>query len=58
MEFSLIERTTFEAMSRDAGFEVVDLYGSYQRQRFDRAVSPVMIWVLQRTVHPARAGLD
>lgn len=46
MRFELIERDTFEAMARAAGFRVCALYGDYARRRFDAATSPFMIWVL------------
>lgn len=46
MEFELIERDAFAAMARDAGFCIVDLYGSYDRSPFQPERSPVMIWVL------------
>ncbi len=48
MEFELIEKDDFERMARDAGFRVLELYGSYDRSAFDAAVSPAMIWVLAR----------
>ena len=48
MEFELVERDQFETMARDAGFQVLDLYGDYDRSPFDAGRSPVMIWVLQK----------
>jgi SAM-dependent methyltransferase len=48
MEFAFVERDSFERMARDAGFSVVQLYGSYDRAPFDPAQSPVMIWELAR----------
>jgi SAM-dependent methyltransferase len=48
MEFEFVERDHFEMMARDAGFQVLALYGNYDRSPFDAARSPVMIWVLQR----------
>lgn len=48
MKFEFIERHRFEAMARDAGFEVLDVYGNYDRSEFDPDASPVMIWVLQK----------
>lgn len=48
MRFELIEREGFEAMAADAGFEVQQLYGSYQRGDFDPATSPVLIYDLLR----------
>ena len=49
MEFELIEEDHFESMARDAGFQVLDLYGSYDRSPFEADRSPVMIWMLQKT---------
>ena len=48
MKFELIEKEQFEHMAREAGFQVLDLYGDYDRSRFEAAKSPVMIWVLQK----------
>lgn len=48
MEFALIEKDSFERMARDAGFQVLELHGSYDRSAFDPARSPVMIWSLER----------
>lgn len=48
MQFEFIERDRFESMARDAGFEVLDLYGNYDRSAFDPDTSPVMIWVLRK----------
>ncbi len=49
MEFELIERDHFESMACDAGFQVLDLYGNYDRSPFEADRSPVMIWMLQKT---------
>ena len=35
MEFELIEEDHFESMARDAGFQVLDLYGNYDRSSFE-----------------------
>ncbi|MFN8670419.1 MAG: class I SAM-dependent methyltransferase [Gemmatimonadaceae bacterium] len=48
MEFEFVEREQFEGMARDAGFQVLNLYGNYDRSPFDAGRSPVMIWVLQK----------
>jgi SAM-dependent methyltransferase len=48
MEFSLVERDGFEAMARSVGFRVTQLYGNYDRTPFEPAVSPFMIWVLEK----------
>ncbi len=48
MVFSFVERDEFEAMAREAGFEVLALYGGYDRSPFDAERSPVMIWVLTK----------
>ncbi len=48
MEFAFVERDAFERMARDAGFSVVQLYGSYNRAPFDPVRSSVMIWELSR----------
>jgi hypothetical protein len=49
MEFALIEKEEFESMARAAGFRVLDLYGDYDRSPFDGIMSPVMIWILEKT---------
>ena len=48
MEFTLVEKDSFEQMARDAGFHVARIHGSYDRSPFDPARSPVMIWTLQK----------
>lgn len=48
MEFAFVEKEAFERMAREAGFSVVQLYGSYDRAPFDPGRSPVMIWELAR----------
>ncbi|MBZ5500347.1 MAG: class I SAM-dependent methyltransferase [Acidobacteriia bacterium] len=53
MEFVLVEKDQFELMARDAGFDVLQLYGSYDRSPFDAIRSPVMIWILQKPDAPA-----
>lgn len=50
MEFALVERDAFEGMARDAGFQVTQPYGSYDRAPFDPVRSPVMIWSLVKPV--------
>ena len=49
MEFEFIERDRFETMAHDAGFQVLELYGGYDRSLFVADRSPVMIWVLGKT---------
>lgn len=58
MEFELIEREHFESMARDAGFNVLDLYGNYDRSPFEADKSPVMIWVLQKADAQQPAAAD
>ena len=53
MEFALVEKDQFELMARDAGFDVLQLYGNYDRSPFDATRSPVMIWILQKPDAPA-----
>lgn len=48
MEFAFVEKDAFEQMARDAGFSIVQLYGSYDRAPFDPVRSPVMIWALEK----------
>lgn len=48
MEFEFVDRDRFAIMARDTGFEVLDLYGDYDRSPFDAGTSPVMIWMLQK----------
>lgn len=48
MAFALIEKASFEAMAQDAGFQVIALYGRYDRAPFDPGQSAVMIWVLEK----------
>jgi SAM-dependent methyltransferase len=48
MEFSLIERGSFEAMARSVGFRVAQLYGTYDRAAFEPATSPFLIWLLEK----------
>lgn len=48
MKFAFVEKHEFEQMAQDAGFRIVQLYGSYGRAPFDPAQSPVMIWVLEK----------
>ena len=45
MEYAFVEGQDFEAMARDAGFHVAQLYGNYDREPFDPRRSWVMIWV-------------
>lgn len=48
MKFALIDKEAFEIMATDAGFRVLELFGTYGRTPFDAALSPAMIWVLQK----------
>ena len=48
MSFEFIERAAFQDMVEAVGFRVLALYGNYDRSPFDKAQSPVMIWVLQK----------
>jgi hypothetical protein len=46
MQFEFIERVDFEAMAKQQGFNIVSLYGNYDRSEVNCSDSPVMIWVL------------
>lgn len=48
MAFAFVEKADFESMARDTGFDVIELYGNYDRSSFDADRSPVMIWVLRK----------
>lgn len=48
MKFAFVEKDAFEPMAQSAGFRIAQLYGSYDRAPFDPALSPVMIWVLEK----------
>jgi hypothetical protein len=48
MTFAFVEKADFESMARDTGFDVIELYGTYDRSPFDADRSPVMIWVLRK----------
>jgi hypothetical protein len=43
-----VEKDEFEQMAQSAGFRAAQLYGNYDRDPFDPAQSPVMIWVLEK----------
>jgi hypothetical protein len=43
-----VEKATFERLIDSAGFEAVNVYGDYAYSPFNEAVSPFMIWVLQK----------
>lgn len=45
--FHLMSQDDFERLAHDAGFEIVALYGDYQRGSFDPQTSPVMIYTLR-----------
>jgi SAM-dependent methyltransferase len=49
MKFAFVEKDEFEQMAQSAGFHVAQLYGSYDRDPFDPAQSPVMIWRLEKS---------
>ena len=48
LSFKLIDKLAFELMIADAGFEVVQLHGTYTYSKFEDAHSPFMIWVLRK----------
>ena len=48
IQFSVLEKETFEAMLNDAGFKTLALYGDYAYGDFQPMTSPFMIWVLAR----------
>ncbi len=49
LRFALIERRDFEALAAEAGFEIRELLGDYERSAFDPQRSPTMIWRLAAT---------
>lgn len=46
IQFSVLEKETFESMLSDAGFKVLALYGDYFYGDFQSMTSPFMIWIL------------
>jgi SAM-dependent methyltransferase len=46
IQFSVLEKDTFETMLNHAGFNIVGLYGDYSYGDFDPLTSPFMIWIL------------
>jgi hypothetical protein len=58
MEYAFVEGQDFEAMARDAGFHVAQLYGNYDREPFDPRRSWVMIWVLKKGGAQSSAAAD
>jgi SAM-dependent methyltransferase len=48
LRFSLLEQPVFAAMVRETGFEIVELFGDYDRSSFNAESSPYMIWILRR----------
>ena len=49
MSFYLFHQPEFEALVRETGFEIGDLYGNYDRSPYDEQTSPFMIWKLRRS---------
>ena len=47
INFYVFDRSEFEALIGDAGFEVEEFYGGYDRHAFESATSPFMIWKLR-----------
>lgn len=45
--FTLIEPDDLQAMAREAGFRIAELYGDYTRSPFDAEKSPVLIALLE-----------
>jgi SAM-dependent methyltransferase len=50
MEFELISPERFEDMAKEADFTIAQIYGNHDRARFDPAVSPFMICMLDKPV--------
>jgi hypothetical protein len=44
--FAIIDRETFEKELKDAGFQILNLWGDYATNAFDPDQSPYMIWNL------------
>lgn len=47
LQFAILDRTTLEHEVTQAGFTVVNLWGSYAKEPFDATHSPYMIWELR-----------
>jgi SAM-dependent methyltransferase len=56
VSFYLFRKLEFEAFSRDAGFEIAELFGDYDRTAFDGQSSKFMIWRLARSATGSRAS--
>jgi SAM-dependent methyltransferase len=52
MRFALIGRAQFEVLAQEAGFQVVALYGDYDRSDYREGSSPYAIWLLERRSRP------
>lgn len=48
LEFYVHDRESFESLALEAGFQLESLYGSYAREEYDPAESPVIIEVLRK----------
>ena len=46
IQFSVLEKETFESMLIDAGFNILAFYGDYAYGDFQPLASPFMIWIL------------
>jgi ubiquinone/menaquinone biosynthesis C-methylase UbiE len=50
IRFALLEPGEFRSLAEQAGFEVEQVYGDYQRSRFEVESSRYMVWCLRRPV--------
>lgn len=48
LQFHLLSKLAFEQLLEQTGFEVVAIYGNYDRAAFVEEKSPFMLWVLQK----------
>ncbi len=46
IEFALLQRTEFEALAKDCGFQIHSFYGDYNYAPFQEESSSYMIWIL------------
>ncbi|ESA36833.1 methylase involved in ubiquinone menaquinone biosynthesis [Leptolyngbya sp. Heron Island J] len=46
IQFSVLEKETFESMLNDTGFNILAFYGDYSYGDFQSMTSPFMIWIL------------
>jgi ubiquinone/menaquinone biosynthesis C-methylase UbiE len=47
IEFYLYQKSEFEVLVKQAGFEIKHLYGDFKYRKFHENTSPFMIWILE-----------